>query len=131
MFAKNCFSIGVLLYLAVAQLPTAAKKGGSPEAAKIENPVEATPASLSAGKRAYQRLCIKCHGPEGRGDGSSATGEVPSDLTDAQWDYGSTDGDLFVVVRDGTSPDMEGYKGRLTDTEIWNVVNYVKSLKQP
>ena len=28
-------------------------------------------------------------------------------------------------------PDMEGYKGRLNDTEIWNVVNYVKSLEQP
>jgi mono/diheme cytochrome c family protein len=128
---RLCFSIGVLLYLAVAQLPTAAKKGGSPDAAKIANPVAATPASLSAGKRAYQRLCVKCHGPEGRGDGTSATGAVPSDLTDAEWEYGSTDGDLFVVIRDGTSPDMEGYKGRLSDTEIWNMVNYVRSLSQP
>jgi mono/diheme cytochrome c family protein len=125
------FAISVLMYLAAGQLPTAAKKGGSPEAARIENPVAATPQSISAGKRAYQRLCIKCHGPEGRGDGSAATGEVPSDLADDQWDYGSTDGDLFVVIRDGTSPDMEGYKGRLNDIEIWNVVNYVKSLRQP
>ena len=31
---------------------------------------------------------------------------------------------------DGTSPDMEGYAGRLNDTEMWNIVNYVKTLRQ-
>jgi len=112
------------------QSATAPKKGGNPEAAKIKNPVAATPESIAAGKRAYQRLCVKCHGPEGKGDGSAATGAVPPDLTDAQWDYGSSDGDLFAVIHDGTSPDMEGYAGRLNDTEMWNVVNYVKTLRQ-
>jgi mono/diheme cytochrome c family protein len=34
------------------------------------------------------------------------------------------------VIHDGTSPDMEGYAGRLNDTEMWNIVNYVKTLKQ-
>jgi len=113
----------------LAQSPTAPKKGGNPEAAKIQNPVEASAASLSAGKRAYQRLCGKCHGPDGQGDGSSATGTVaPSDLTDAKWDFGGSDGEIFSVIRDGVSTDMEGYAARMSDTEIWNVVNYVKSL---
>jgi mono/diheme cytochrome c family protein len=112
------------------QSATAPKKGGNPEAAKIKNPVAATPQSIAAGKRAYQRLCVKCHGPEGKGDGSAATGAQPPDLTDAQSDYGSTDGDLFAIVHDGTSPDMEGYAGRLNDTEIWNIVNYVKTLSR-
>jgi len=26
---------------------------------------------------------------------------------------------------------MEGYVGRLNDTEIWNIVNYVKTLSHP
>ena len=38
------------------------------------------------------------------------------------------DGELFAAIHDGTSADMEGYKERMTDTEIWNVVNYVRSL---
>jgi mono/diheme cytochrome c family protein len=125
--------IGALVYAttlsALAQSPTAPKKGGNPDAAKITNPVEATAASLSAGKRAYQRLCGKCHGPEGAGDGTSATGTVaPSDLTDAKWDFGGSDGEIFSVIRDGVSTDMEGYAARMSDTEIWNVVNYVKRL---
>jgi len=113
-----------------AQQPpsTFAKKGGNPEAAKVKNPISASAASLSAGKRSYARLCEKCHGPEGHGDGTAVTEKQPPDLTDATWEFGSTDGELFAAVRDGTSPDMEGYKERMTDTEIWNVVNYVRSL---
>ena len=107
------------------------KKGGNPEAAKIKNPVAASPESLAAGKRSYTRLCGKCHGPEGAGDGTGATGTVPpSDLTDAKWDYGSSDGELFSVIHDGVpnSADMEGYAARMSDADIWNVVNYVRSL---
>src|SRR6266511_3738282 len=130
--ANSTIYIPILVWtsLVALQSSTAPKKGGNPEAAKIKNPVAASPESIAAGKRAYQRLCVKCHGPEGKGDGSAATGAVPPDLTDAQWDYGSSDGDLFAVVHDGTSPDMEGYAGRLNDAEIWNIVNYVKTLTQ-
>ena len=128
-----CLAVPALFYLAAFQSAAVPKpqKGGSPELAKIKNPVAATPDSIAAGKRAYQRLCVKCHGPEGKGDGTAATGAQPSDLTEAKTVYGSTDGDLFAVIHHGTSPDMEGYVGRLNDTEIWNIVNYVKTLRQP
>jgi mono/diheme cytochrome c family protein len=109
--------------------PTAPKKGGNPEAAKIKNPIAANRESIGAGKRIYTRLCIRCHGPEGLGDGTGATGPVPpGDLTDDKWDYGSTDGEMFAVIHDGVSADMEGYAQRMSDTDIWNVVNYVRSL---
>ena len=54
----------------------------------------------------------------------------PSDLTDAKWDRGSTDGEIFLVIRDGAGPDftMKGYKGRMADNDIWNVVNYLRSV---
>jgi len=60
-------------------------------------------------------MCSRCHGPEGKGDGSAASAAVP-DLTDAQWDYGSSDGDHLRVVHDGVSADMDGYAARLSDT---------------
>ena len=114
--------------LAVLQSPTAPRRGGNPEAAKMTNPVQATPESVAAGKRAYGRLCSRCHGPEGKGDGTAATGAQPPDLTDATWDFGGSDGEIFAAIHDGTSADMDGYAARLSDAEIWNVVNYLKTI---
>ena len=125
------FCVLCVCCVTAAAQSAAVKKGGSPEAARIKNPVVTSPESLSAGKRSYTRLCGKCHGPEGAGDGTGATGPVaPSDLTDAAWDYGSSDGEMFHVIRDGIpgSADMEGYAARMSDTDIWNVVNYVRTL---
>jgi cbb3-type cytochrome c oxidase subunit III len=116
-----------IITVALLQSPAAVKKGGNPEAAKIKNPVPASAESVSAGKRVYTRMCSRCHGSEGKGDGTAASAPVP-DLTDAQWDYGGSDGEIFAVVHDGVSTDMEGYAARLSDTDIWNVVNFVRSV---
>ena len=116
-----------IVIVALVQAPAAPRKGGSPEAAKIKNPVASSPESIAAGKRVYTRMCSRCHGPEGRGDGTSASGNVP-DLTDAAWDYGGSDGEIFAVIHDGVSADMDGYAARLSDTDIWNVVNFVRSV---
>jgi mono/diheme cytochrome c family protein len=121
----------ICAFVALGQSPAAPKKGGNPEAAKIKNPVQASPESIAAGKRSYARLCIKCHGPEGAGDGTGATGPVaPPDMTDDTWDYGGSDGEIFTVIHDGipNSADMDGYSARMSDTDIWNVVNYVRTL---
>ena len=114
----------------MAQSPTAPRRGGNPEAAKIKNPVAAAPDSISAGRRVYQRLCVRCHGPEGKGDGGSAGGGQPSDFTDAKWDFGSTDGEIFAAIHDGTSADMEGYAERISEKDIWNVVNYIRTFQK-
>jgi mono/diheme cytochrome c family protein len=103
------------------------KKGGSPEAAKVKNPVENTADSIAAGRRMYRRMCERCHGTAGKGDGVT-TGAQPQDLTDATWEYGSSDGEIHAVIRDGISIDMEGYAGRIADTDIWHVVNFLRSL---
>jgi mono/diheme cytochrome c family protein len=126
--------IGVALaaILVVGQVripPMAPRLGGNPEAAKIANPSPRTPESIASGKRTYQRLCINCHGPEGKGDGGGAgAGGQPSDLTDEKWDYGATDGEIFSVIHEGTSADMQGYADQIDDAGIWNLVNYLRSI---
>lgn len=117
--------IAAALALQAADAP---RKGGNPDAAKIKNPVAATPESVAAGKRLYQRLCVKCHGPEGKGDGEAATGAQPSDLT-GSLTYGPSDGEMFSVLRHGTSKDMESYAERISETDTWNVINYVRTLR--
>jgi mono/diheme cytochrome c family protein len=117
-----------VIVVALLQSPAAPKKGGNAEAAKIRNPVAASPESAAAGKRVYTRMCGRCHGTEGRGDGTAATAPVP-DLTDDTWDYGGSDGEIFSVIHDGVSTDMDGYAARLSDTDIWNVVNFIRSVR--
>jgi mono/diheme cytochrome c family protein len=116
-----------LLFIGL-QSPTAPRKGGNPEAAKIKNPAAATPESAAAGKRIYLRLCIRCHGPSGKGDGEAAVGAEPADLTSGKWTFGASDGEIYASIREGTSKDMEGYAERMSEADTWNVVNYVRSL---
>ncbi|PYR53116.1 MAG: hypothetical protein DMF89_00160 [Acidobacteria bacterium] len=72
---------------------TTPRRGGNPNAAKRANPLPRSPASVEAGRRTYQRLCARCHGIAGKGDGGGAgAGGQPADLTDATWEFGSTDG---------------------------------------
>jgi cbb3-type cytochrome c oxidase subunit III len=99
------------------------------DAQKLKNPVAGDDESIEAGKKLYQRFCASCHGPNGRGDGGLAlSGGTPSDLTDETWDYGSTDGEIFVTIRDGVSSDMLAYKEKLNEKQIWQVVNFIRSL---
>ena len=114
----------------VAQSATAPRKGGNPEAAKTKNPVAASADSIASGKRTFQRMCAKCHGPAGKGDGEAAVGAQPADLTGAKLDFGSSAGEIYSAVHDGTSKDMEGYGDRLEANDIWNVVNYIQSLRK-
>lgn len=101
----------------------------NPEAQKLKNPEPATAESIEAGKKLYQRHCASCHGPNGKGDGSLAlSGGTPSDLTDDTWDYGSTDGEIFAAIRDGVSSDMMAYKEKLNEKQIWQIVNFIRSI---
>ena len=102
----------------------------NPEAAKVKNPVASTPESIDAGKALYRRNCASCHGINAQGGSGSDIGAPPPDLTDAEWTHGSTDGEIFYVIKNGVAPDfnMEPWGDRIKDPDIWNVVNLVKSL---
>jgi mono/diheme cytochrome c family protein len=112
-----------------AATQTGSKTSRNPEAAKLKNPVPSEAASIEEGKKIYARYCASCHGTTGKGDGSMAlSGGTPSNLVDETWDSGSTDGEIFVVIRDGLSSDMEGYKDRLSEKQIWHLLNYIRSI---
>jgi len=129
-------SPSVIPALACAFLVTvgvaAQNPGGSPEARKMKNPVASSPESIKAGQALFQKNCRFCHGADAKGDGPMAPeGTHPSNLTDAKWDRGDSDGEIYAVIRDGAGPkfDMKGYKSKMTETDIWNVVNYLRSLQ--
>lgn len=101
-------------------------------AAAMQNPVKPTSVSITAGKKLYDTQCATCHGATGKGDGRMAAAmndPKPSDLTDATWKHGASDGEVFTLIRDGSKgTGMRGYASRMKTDDIWNVVNYLRTL---
>ena len=111
---------------------TVAGAQGNPDAAKVENPVAATAESIAAGKRTYDRSCASCHGRTGEGGpGNDLIPAAPSLVGDT-WAHGSSDGEIFDSIKNGVAPDfnMVPWKDKLSDAEIWNVVNYLRAMKK-
>lgn len=109
---------GVLFAMGVTAVVAAQ---GNPEAAKLKNPAAATPESVAAGEKTYQKFCRSCHGKTGGG------GIGPS-LIDAAWDHGSSDGEIFVAIQKGVGQRMEAWDERINEAETWNLVNYLRSI---
>jgi mono/diheme cytochrome c family protein len=125
-------ALALSLVALVTGVASAQNPGGSPEGKKMKNPVPSSAESIAAGKAAFTKNCRFCHGTDAKGNGPMAPeGTHPSNLTDATWDRGSTDGEIFLVIRDGAGPkfEMKGYKSKMTEPEIWNVVNFLRSLQ--
>lgn len=96
----------------------------------MQNPVKSDEASILAGKDLYNKNCAACHGKTGLGDGPKAKGlktPVSSFLT-AEY-KNQTDGELFYKSKNGRG-DMPKYEGKIDDNGLWQVVNYVRSLKK-
>ena len=109
----------------------AQRRGGDAKAAALKNPVQSTPASITEGRQLYLKNCRHCHGTKALGDGPLAPKNVrPANLIDATWDHGSTDGEIFTVIANGLGTDspMKGAKPMLNDTQIWNIVNYLRAI---
>lgn len=110
-----------------AETKTAAEAKPVADGAKLVNPVKATPNSIALGKKAYGLDCAMCHGKTGAGDGDLA-GDMKLQLRDYRESLKSmTDGEIFTIIAKGKGQ-MSGEEGRMTSTQIWNMVNYVRVL---
>ena len=58
-----------------------------------------------AGKQVYTRYCAVCHGITAEGGSGSDISPPAPDLTDKEWKRGSTDGEIFSVIKNGVPPE--------------------------
>ena len=100
-----------------------------PEALKVVNPIKPTAASIAIGKKKYGYDCAMCHGTDGDGKGDLAI-----DMKLKMLDYRDpaslksvTDGEMFYVIKNGNG-EMPSEADRLKDEDIWNLVNYIRSI---
>ncbi len=100
-----------------------------PQAAAKPNPVKATAESVDAGKRLFVTQCAMCHGRDGDGKGDLAV-ELKWEVKDWRNPEAlkdKTDGELFYILTQGKGH-MPGQEKRMTDTQKWNLINFIRSL---
>ena len=122
-----------VMTLVVTSLLTLSSTDVSPVvtvAAAQDNPIATSEESVTAGRIIYSRFCRSCHGVKADGSGAASGDVPPANLIDDEWDHGDTDAEIFKTIREGVPPDynMEPWEGRVTDDDIWNIVNYLRSL---
>lgn len=99
-----------------------------PEAAKQKkNLYPPDESSIARGRKSYKLECMRCHGKEGKGDGSSAI-NIEKTVADLSSDYvqKQTDGELFWKISEGRKP-MPLAKRTLTDDQRWDIINYIRT----
>ncbi len=96
----------------------------------MKNPIAMSDASKKAGMTLYTRNCASCHGKAGLGDGVKARmlKDFPGDFSKADF-QNQTDGEHFYKTKTGRG-EMPKYEGKLSDNDIWNIVNYMRSFKK-
>jgi len=137
--SKGWFSGVVVIWAVVMAVgvfaQTAAAPAGPPavpaEAKKMKAAFPSSPAAIEAGKVLFAKYCRFCHGNTGAGDSTMAPKDMkPSNLTDAEWTRGGSEGEIFWIIQNGAPPkyQMKGLKGKVNDADTWNLVHFVRSL---
>lgn len=97
-----------------------------------KNPVKPTAESQAKAKEIYGRDCALCHGDTGNGKSDLATS---MNLTMDDWTIPATlankpDSDLFNTIRNGKNQMPSEDSSRASDTEVWNLIIYIRSLSK-
>jgi mono/diheme cytochrome c family protein len=126
------------LFVCLAAGPFAQYQGWLiPEGGKDEkSPLKPGVDVVKRGQALFLANCVRCHGPEGKGNGPDS--DHAADLTDTFRDAINTEGVLFYKVWNGHAiqlrvqvDDMPAFKNKLTREEVWALVEYLKVLRTP
>ena len=120
---------GFLTTLAMAQAP-AKPWPVADKFTTVKNPVKPDGTNLKEGRDLYVTHCQSCHGKKGKGDGPKAAqlDTESGDFTLPSFQK-QTDGSLYYKIAEGRK-DMPAFKKKIPEqSDIWNVVNYVRTMK--
>jgi mono/diheme cytochrome c family protein len=96
----------------------------------MKNPVAKGEESNKAGLATYTKFCASCHGKTGLGDGVKARmlKDFPGDFS-GDYFQNQTDGEHFYKTKFGRN-EMPKFEGKLSDENIWNLVNFMRTFKK-
>jgi mono/diheme cytochrome c family protein len=132
IFVTTCLISGVVIFCMVTAFTI---QGNKPwpvpdKNAAMANPVKSDAGSIAEGKELYVKHCQSCHGKAGHGDGTKAAQLKTEPGTFAAPAFQKQrDGAIFYKISEGRE-DMPSFKKKIPDaTDIWNLVNYTRTLK--
>lgn len=96
----------------------------------LTNPLKGNKDAIEKGQELYSQFCAVCHGVEGKGNGAGGYKIVPApaDHTSKKVQKQS-DGAIFWKISTGRLP-MSPYEKILSEEQRWQLVNYIRTLKQ-
>jgi mono/diheme cytochrome c family protein len=86
----------------------------------------------SKGRALYEKLCVACHGMEGKGDGPMGKALVPpaTDFTSAASKKKPVTELQRTIEQGKAGTAMPAWKGQLSSSDITDVVAYLGSLRK-
>jgi class 3 adenylate cyclase/mono/diheme cytochrome c family protein len=95
--------------------------------ASRQNPVMTTTKSIELGANVFSQNCVSCHGKNADGNGPNGRNLNPKPANLHTISKSHTDGEFAYKIRVGRGA-MPSWEETLDETEIWSLVNYIKSL---
>lgn len=93
------------------------------DATAKKNPLAGNTDALAGGKKLFMRHCAECHNEDGSGLQDAANLQLPEVQK-------QTDGSIFWKITNGNVKAGMPPFARLSDTERWQVVSFVRTLKE-
>jgi mono/diheme cytochrome c family protein len=96
-----------------------------------DNPSANDPDSVSRGKQAFGANCASCHGmnADGAGTDAKALKSSPTDFRSPT--YTKSAALIAAHITYGKGDVMPAFDGTLSEVEIWDTANYLRSLQKP
>ncbi len=86
--------------------------------------------SIAVGEALYGSICASCHGEGGKGDGENV-GDLSAalpDFTDLEYNAARSSLDFYRAMVEGIQPDMPAFSDQLSETDRWEIADYIRSL---
>ena len=85
------------------------------------SPFQENAYGIAEGKRLFDQFnCSGCHAHGGGGMGPP--------LMDGEWIYGAHPANIFASIVEGRANGMPSWRGKIPDTQVWQLVAYVQSM---
>jgi mono/diheme cytochrome c family protein len=98
------------------------------DAQKLKSPVAYSKKSIDRGRVIFLQNCTSCHGENGKAEGSLIA-DATDLTTPSLYKSGTSEGEIFRSIRDGAGDQMPAFKSQLaSEADIWNLVNFIRSL---